>query len=84
MSGNGLCQFQAWLLKISCAITLSCLFNLLDWVKLRVGGWVRCGFNKTSEDSGSTWWKMSAQEYGMQVEQSYSVKRKEVKSLSHV
>ena len=51
-------------------------FQLADWVGGWVGGWMGevVDSNKTLEDSGSTWWKMSAQEYGMQVEQSYSVK----------
>ena len=41
-----------------------------------MGGWVGevVDSNKTLEDSGSTWWKRSAQEYVMQVEQLYSVK----------
>lgn len=69
MGGSGFCQFQAWLLKISCAICRSILsLKLADWMGEVVDS------KKTLGDSGSTWWKRSAQEYVIQVEQFYSIK----------
>ena len=78
-------KFQAWLLKISCAICYAVLsLRLADWV-----GWVGevVDSSKTLEVSGSTWWERAAQEYAvtqLQVEQLYSVKWKKVKSVSRV
>lgn len=57
MGGKDLCQFQAWLLKISCAIChIIVSHKLADWMDKIVDS------KKTLGGSGSTWWKRSAQE----------------------